>query len=513
MRSSMVGTHVDRNSAYRRPTNRPGAQVSPQVKAGSPTANSVRFSDSRRGKKAVRGEVSHITPRTRSGESSREHARRKNQRGFGQRAQVETRRKRLGFLVCILIAAVCVGGLAGINVYFKTMTKHVALRDAETIHEIMAVPEENTPYYCLLSADLNSGDGSTEDADAILLIRVDPVNNTAIYMQIPGFTRATLSTGDYATLSQARVQDGDVAVVNFVSELTGIDIAHVAHIDADGITHLINSVGGLQMNVPEEIDDPNAGTIYLPAGDDQLLSAEQVMTMLRAGNVTGGMETQAANQAQVTTVLLAKLLDPDRKKLAFVTDEISDHITCDCDGKALYKMMGQLRDLSQSPTFASISDQGTQFIGSGIQSCLLPGYTYYSEDLGIYLYIPDTTDTAKIMKLINAGEVPDLSINAMDSITPSHYKVDVKNGSGTEGGADQLASILKKAGFKINSKGNAGNFVYDETLVVYKKAKNQMAAEAIVELLECGRAISSAGYYDFDGDLLVILGKEWKPMN
>ena len=54
-------------------------------------------------------------------------------------------------------------------------------------------------------------------------------------------------------------------------------------------------------------------------------------------------------------------------------------------------------------------------------------------------------------------------------------------------------------------------YVYDETLVVYNDDAFEAAAETVVASLGLGRTVPGAGFYTFDTDVLVVLGKDWKP--
>ena len=61
--------------------------------------------------------------------------------------------------------------------------------------------------------------------------------------------------------------------------------------------------------------------------------------------------------------------------------------------------------------------------------------------------------------------------------------------------------------------GNADAYVYDETLVVYSSPEDEAAAEDIIGILGSGRSVDADYYYSFDSDLLVIIGKDWKPLD
>jgi len=83
----------------------------------------------------------------------------------------------------------------------------------------------------------------------------------------------------------------------------------------------------------------------------------------------------------------------------------------------------------------------------------------------------------------------------------------VLNGAGREGVAAQAARILKRAGYRLKSVGNANQFVYDRTLVVYKTQRPY--ADAVQRDLRFGKVVASRGMYGFNTDVLVIVGSDW----
>ena len=93
------------------------------------------------------------------------------------------------------------------------------------------------------------------------------------------------------------------STVQVVSELAGVPISHYAEIDFDGFCDIVDALGGIEVNVPVEIDDPEAGG-YLAAGE-QTLDGEQALILCRSRHAydnigTGkGDEYRAANQRMI----------------------------------------------------------------------------------------------------------------------------------------------------------------------------------------------------------------------
>ena len=80
---------------------------------------------------------------------------------------------------------------------------------------------------------------------------------------------------------------GDAALVKAVSDFAGVDIAHFEKTDAAGIMRLVDAAGGVETEISEEVDDPTAGDVYLPAGR-QVLGGREALTLLRASNFESG---------------------------------------------------------------------------------------------------------------------------------------------------------------------------------------------------------------------------------
>jgi len=59
----------------------------------------------------------------------------------------------------------------------------------------------------------------------------------------------------------------------------------------------------------------------------------------------------------------------------------------------------------------------------------------------------------------------------------------------------------------VGEVGNANQFVYDETLVVY--TSDRTAALAVAAALPTARVVDSRGMYLFSTDLLVVVGKDY----
>ena len=93
------------------------------------------------------------------------------------------------------------------------------------------------------------------------------------------------------------------------------------------------------------------------------------------------------------------------------------------------------------------------------------------------------------------------------SVPPGSVTVAIQNGAGEDGVAGEAARILTREGYIVRAVGNANQFVYDKTLVVY--VKDRRAAESVADALAVGKVVASRGMYAFTTDVLVVVGKDW----
>ncbi|MDO4503224.1 MAG: LCP family protein [Coriobacteriia bacterium] len=457
-------------------------------------ASSVGFSNSRKQRRATRGVVQNLRPSTTTGESAAAYNRRVNTREFSQQIQSRRRIQTLAFLLALVAVVLVVGVVVGVNAFFGLMGSKMALTD-DSAREVLVAQEDGKPFYLLVTADLDSSDGANDSVDLLSLVRIDPETRLGTFVGIPSNTYVSLSDGMGHKIVEARQVGGTKELVNTVSDLTGVGISHLVTADADGIRKLTEQMGGVTLNLSEEVDDPNAGGTYIASGQ-QTLDGDQLLTFLRASNYTDGVKSQMANQGLTIALFMQNLSKDTFLALASRLDRCAGTFQTDWSGSGLYSALSELHGFSVD----------------NIYTTNIPGYRdSVSSDAS---YVVSTASLATLMEQVDAGERPLLDGQVdVSGVDPSQVKVEVRNGSGIDGGASTIATLLEAAGYQIADTGNADSYVYGETLVVYKDDKMKAAAESVVGTLGTGRAIAANGFYSFSADVLVILGGDWKPQS
>ncbi len=97
------------------------------------------------------------------------------------------------------------------------------------------------------------GRGSDQHSDSMMLLRTDPTRHRLIFLSIPRDLRASIPGHGESKINAAMQIGGPPLAVATVSSVTGLPINHVVIVDFGAFKSLIDAVGGIDINVPEEI--------------------------------------------------------------------------------------------------------------------------------------------------------------------------------------------------------------------------------------------------------------------
>jgi hypothetical protein len=294
-----------------------------------------------------------------------------------------------------------------------------------------------------------------------------------------------------------------------VEKLTGAPINHFMAIDFSGFEKVVNAMDGVWINVPVEINDKQADrskgdkAAHIDAGY-QRLDGAHALTFVRARHQFADQDFSRMKNQQKFAKAVAEQVATKTSvaKIPRIVSAVAPHVSTDMSLMEMIRTAQALKGAGSANVYATT----------------LPG-----EWRSPFIW-PDEARKAKIMAKFEAGEPfkkkPKASGEASSTTAagakpavskakkPSEITVTVRNGAGIVGSANQAASILKARAFKVKDVGNANQFVYKKTLVIYKKDK--AAAELVLSILPPGtKLVESRGMYTFDTAVLVVVGKDW----
>jgi len=153
--------------------------------------------------------------------------------------------------------------------------------------------------------------------------------------------------------------------VREVSKLCGVPIAHYVEIDFEGVIDLVDTLGGVLVNVPVYIDLD--GVILYPG--EQVLNGQQALIMSRCRNFADGDLTRIKNQRILVQAVAREVLASPLNEIPGLVEQLAGCIATDVDSAfavdlvlALRGMDAQDMNMSTVPTYYNSHD-GVSYLG------------------------------------------------------------------------------------------------------------------------------------------------------
>ncbi|VEG98700.1 Biofilm regulatory protein A precursor [Slackia heliotrinireducens] len=266
----------------------------------------------------------------------------------------------------VLVLALIGGGLAAFAYMYasnidKNLSEGIDQSTLDILGENQIAPGD--PFYMLIvgtdgSEARKETYGDTFRSDSMILARIDPVQKKVTLISLERDTYVNIEGYGPNKLNASAAYGGAPLVISTVQELAGVPISHYAQVDFDGFESAIDALGGVEVDVPIDIDDDRAGG-QLSAGL-QTLNGEQALILCRSRHAYdaygSGDYYRMANQRLVLGAMVKKVLASDAVTQAEVVNAMSKYITTDLsvqdvlDLAAMFKGMDTSTDIYSAMT-------------------------------------------------------------------------------------------------------------------------------------------------------------------
>lgn len=389
--------------------------------------------------------------------------RRASRRGDGYVGGGEGKRgNRLPRRTLLIIAAVMVGAIllaVGVGYLVYQQTVRNALKpdlDTQALSGVLAqdTSADEAQWSVLAKTDASSAEAGRGDLQQLALVYTDPDNKTATFLWIPTDTRVYLDGYGYRTVGDGFSLLGESGLVSSVAKLGDVTISH-----------------------------------YMEVNDAGLARFEEDLSPLEA-------DVRTADRESLASALCKRIFGSSSEQISAVAGFFTSCFATDMDTGTASSLFSSLQGLDVSSDLYQAS--------APVKS--------QSEDGGSYTEL-DADSWNSMVARVRTGQSPTAGKKELKQYETlrSSSVVDIWNGVGVSGIASDCSTELKKLGWKIGKTGNAAQFVYKETLVVYNDTKNRKLAELVVSDLGQGRVVRGAARYSFTGDVLVVLGSDYRP--
>jgi len=308
-------------------------------------------------------------------------------------------------------------------------------------------------------------------SDVIWAVNLDFANKRVYQLSVPRDMVATLPNGSQAKINQAQSDGGVKEAKSVIAQWLGIPgFDRYAVLRIDATKAFVNAIGGVNVYVKssdclryrtgctgDSLDyDDTWGHLHIHLKEGvQHLDGEHAVAYMRFRHDWCSDPCRIMRQQQVLHALIGKLKGDRVNTFLHLGDLISvmrKYVQTNFTDGELLSLATYFQGM---PDSAIVTNQ-VPYTGE----VDLPGY---GDSL-----VPDTaarTHLVATMLLSPPSPIPSPDAMALAAISPGTLRVDVENGSGVNGAASRVATVLRQAGFTIGEVGDADRFDYGSTII------------------------------------------------
>lgn len=244
-------------------------------------------------------------------------------------------------------------------------------------------------YMLLLGSDARENDASMgARADTSIVARVDPKTNTVTLISIPRDTMIYIDGSGPYKFNAAYAFRGTAGAIEAASKLLNVPISHYAEVNFEDLVDLVDAVGGVEVDVPARINDPDAGDVVIEKGV-QTLDGEAALVFARSRAYADGDFTRTSNQRLLIEALLDKILSLPIDQMPGVIQSAAKCVSTDF-------------------SLTEILSLATEFIDDDgdltIYSAMVPSTTTMLD--GVSYVVTDESGLKKMMEVVAQGGDP-----------------------------------------------------------------------------------------------------------
>ena len=327
---------------------------------------------------------------------------------------------------------------------------------------------------------LRTGNVQSDNTDTIMIVHISPGRHLVTAMSIPrdtmvpvyecdsgpGYAGQQADPGSEVMINSLLEIGGPTCLWKTVEQATGIRINHFIGIGMLGMVKVVDDLGGVNVCLPFNVNDPLSG-LDLKSGEQHINGIQALAFWRTREDIGTGSDLERIQRDQfmsaqvVKGVLGSDLLSNPIELLSVITDAAASMTT---DSGMTVSDLVQIAE-----SFHNLSSKNVQFI-------IVPNEPWIQNPDRIQFDQPQAGQVfsaiAHDVTLPKNSSTPAPSSGGAQVLTtsPSKVKVEVLNGSGTSGIADQAAAGLASRGFDVTGTGDAASFAYTNSVIEYSSS-------------------------------------------
>lgn len=345
-------------------------------------------------------------------------------------------------------------------------------------------------------------------ADTIMVASIDPQNKKVAFLSIPRDLYVPIS-GDgsgkinsahsYGESNVQKTGGGPTVLKKTVSTLLDLPIHYYIRADFDALTKLVDTLGGVTVDVEKAISDPfypaanmvDYAPFYLKAGI-QTLDGKTALKFARSRETTTDFD-RAGRQQQLIEAIKNKSLSAgvlaNPKKITDILNIIGDHVSTDLQMWEMEKMVAIIKDIDTSNIVSKVLDNSAD--GPLVSS---------TSSEGAYILLPKTGNFKQIQNIAH-------EIFTDPYLSKENARLEVINSTGSTGAAKEVQDMLKSYGYNVTQISKSTDAVATSTIIDYSSGKNPFTVEFLKKRFNA--TVKNQPKKSDSIDLTLILGKDY----
>jgi len=326
--------------------------------------------------------------------------------------------------------------------------------------------------------------------NSVILTSYNSISEESLLLSIPLRTMLQFS-GEAVTVQQLLKEGRIEDLKSAINDSIGIEVDHYILVN---VFDLVEKIGGVSVNIPENISFPDINTdvtVLLEKGEKNL-SGDLAISYLHYISGEGESILHVSDQQDVYLSILDKLMaNKSYSEIANEMQLISEYFASDFSVEELISLGSSMTRLQESKIF---KDKTLPIIVAEID-----GNNYH---------VPQPEKITEIF-----GEFESV-------VTPEEKEksdIIILNGCGSPGIANSAGNKLQND-FQIVEIGNAASFQYTETKIIVTSFKISVIEDAISirELLGVGKIVTDGSLSEQTrqkADIVIIISSDYLPLS
>jgi LCP family protein required for cell wall assembly len=369
----------------------------------------------------------------------------------------------------------------------------------------------------MLGIDQRCEETGPTHTDTMMVVTIDPLGLSAgmlslprdLWVEIPGVGVDRINQAHYFGETYEYPGGGPALAMETVESLLGVPVDYYVTVNFDAFVEMVDMIGGIDIDAPEAIDDPNYPDRcygYDPFQIDEgmhHLDGQQALKYARTRATFGGDVDRAGRQQAVLLAVRDKVLQLENlpqliAQAPLLWQTFQENVRTNLTLEEALQLGLLAQDIPESSIYSAVIDYNYVYneVTPDGRAVLVP-IRENIRQLRDQLFAPPVIPTPVIENL------PALMAN-------EGARVAVYNGTAVFGLATETEEYLKQNGINVTEVGNADSSTYlTSQIVTYGRFPN--TARYLTQLMHIPPLNQSEGTTpEGDFDVLVIIGDDWR---